>query len=141
MLDERSPANWSGSWPRWSGGRLARQSLEEFGAVILVADRRRSRAAGRRDRPEHLHIATENADELLTKIRHAGAMFLGNYSPWPWAIMRPARRTCCPPAARPGLPADLSANDFLRAGSVIHFSREALAAVADDIGNWPTKKD
>ncbi len=52
---------------------------------------------------------------------------------WHWATTWPARRTCCPPAARPDLPADLSAHDFLRSNSVLHFSREGLTALAADV--------
>ena len=62
-------------------GELARQSLEEFGAVILARDADEACALTDEIAPEHLHIATENAEELAEKIRHAGAMFLGNYTP------------------------------------------------------------
>ena len=54
-------------------------------------------------------------NELLRKIRNAGAAFLGNYSRWRWAIMWPARRMCCRPAARRGLPADCRPTTFCAA--------------------------
>ncbi len=81
LLEATAQASWSGKWPSLSRGELARQSLEDFGALILVRDDGRGVPHGRRDRPEHLHIATDNAEALLAKIPHAGAVFLGNYSP------------------------------------------------------------
>ena len=73
-------------WPSWAAslaglerGELARQSLEEFGAVILARDAEEACALADEIAPEHLHIATDNAERLAEKIHHAGAIFLGNY--------------------------------------------------------------
>ena len=62
-------------------GDLARQSLEEFGAIVLVSDENEAAAIADELAPEHLHLATRDPELLLTKIRHAGAAFLGHYSP------------------------------------------------------------
>ena len=75
------PTNCSGKWPSLSRGDLARQSLEEFGALILVRDADEACAMADEIASEHLHIATDNAEALLEKIPHAGAVFLGHYSP------------------------------------------------------------
>ncbi len=111
----------------------ARHSLEQFGALITVADRDEAARLADEIAPEHLHIACENADELLTKIRHAGAVFLGNYSPVAVGDYAAGPSHVLPTGGTARFASGLSANDFLRAGSVIHYSREALAAVADDI--------
>ena len=60
---------------------LTVQSLEAFGALILVRDEEEACTITDLIAPEHLHIATDNADVLLEKIRNSGASFLGNYSP------------------------------------------------------------
>ena len=62
-------------------GDLARQSLEEFGALVLVRDADEAARVADEIAPEHLHIATSDAEALLAKIPHAGAVFLGHYSP------------------------------------------------------------
>src|SRR5439155_19119057 len=57
------------------------QSLRDFGCLILVRDEDEACRITDFVAPEHLHIAIENAERLLPKIRNAGATFLGNYSP------------------------------------------------------------
>jgi len=70
-------------------GELARQSLEEFGAVILARDADEACALADEIAPEHLHIATANAEALAAKIRHAGAMFLGKlHAGGAWRLRR-----------------------------------------------------
>ena len=77
-----------------SRGELARQSLEAFGALILVADRAEAAEIANLLATEHLHIACEEPEEMLGRIRHAGAIFVGQYSPVPLG------RLCGRPVAR-----------------------------------------
>ncbi len=114
-------------------GDLARSSLEQFGALILVRDRNEAAALANEIAPEHLHLACQDAAELLTKITHAGATFLGNYSPVAVGDYVAGPSHVLPTGGTARFASGLSANDFLRAGSVIEFSAEALARVADDI--------
>jgi histidinol dehydrogenase len=111
----------------------ARHSLEQFGALITVADRHEAARLADEIAPEHLHIACENGDDLLAKIRHAGAVFLGNYSPVAVGDYAAGPSHVLPTGGTARFASGLSANDFLRGGSVIQYSREALAGVADDI--------
>ena len=73
--------------------------------------------------PEHLHIATANAEALAAKIRHAGAMFLGNYTPVALGDYAAGPSHVLPTSGTARFAGGLSANDFLRAGSVLHFSQ------------------
>ena len=73
--------------------------------------------------PEHLHIATENAEELAEKIRHAGAMFLGNYTPVALGDYAAGPSHVLPTSGTARFASGLSANDFLRANSILHFSQ------------------
>ena len=75
--------------------------------------------------PEHLHIACQNPEELLAKIRHAGAVFLGNYSPVAVGDYVAGPSHVLPTGGTARFASGLSANDFLRAGSVIQYGREA----------------
>ena len=59
---------------------LARQSLEAFGALIVVRDRDEAAQLANVLATEHLHIACAEPEELLVKIRNAGAVFLGPFS-------------------------------------------------------------
>lgn len=116
-----------------SRGALARQSLEEFGALILVRDSDEACALADEIAPEHLHIATDNAERLLEKIPHAGAAFLGNYSPVALGDYVAGPSHVLPTGGTARFASGLCANDFLRRTSVIHFTADGMAAVAPDV--------
>ena len=112
---------------------LTVQSLEEFAALILVRDEAEACRITDLIAPEHLHIATDDAERLLPKMRHAGATFLGNYSPVALGDYVAGPSHVLPTGGTARWAAGLSANDFLRGGSVISFSAEALARVAPHV--------
>ncbi len=121
-------------------GELARQSLQEFGAVILARDADEACALSDEIAPEHLHIATENAEELAAKIRHAGAIFLGNYTPVALGDYAAGPSHVLPTSGTARFASGLSANDFLRANSILHFSRDGMMRLADDVRALATKE-
>jgi len=114
-------------------GQLARQSLEEFGAVILARDADEACRLTDQIAPEHLHIATADAEQLAARIRHAGAIFLGNYCPVALGDYAAGPSHVLPTSGTARFAAGLTANDFLRGNSLLCFSREGLAHLADDI--------
>lgn len=121
-------------------GDLARQSLEEFGAVILARDADEACALTDEIAPEHLHIATENAEQLADKIRYAGAMFLGNYTPVALGDYAAGPSHVLPTSGTARFASGLSCNDFLRTNSILHFGREGLLRLAPDVQVLATKE-
>ncbi len=121
-------------------GDLARQSLEDFGAVILARDADEACRLADEIAPEHLHVATENAEELLGKLRHAGAIFLGNYTPVALGDYAAGPSHVLPTSGTARFASGLSANDFLRPGSVIHFDREGMQRLAPAVRALATKE-
>jgi len=121
-------------------GELARQSLEEFGAVILARDADEACALADQIAPEHLHIATANAEELAEKIRHAGAIFLGNYTPVALGDYAAGPSHVLPTSGTARFASGLSANDFLRSNSVLCFTQEGLNSLAPDVQIMATKE-
>ena len=121
-------------------GDLARQSLEGFGAVILARDSDEACALTDEIAPEHLHIATENAEELAAKIRYAGAMFLGNYTPVALGDYAAGPSHVLPTSGTARFASGLSANDFLRTNSILHFTRDGLMKLAPDVRVLATKE-
>jgi len=113
-------------------GELARQSLESFGALILVEDRDEAAELANQLATEHLHLACEDAEDMLGAIRHAGAIFVGPYSPVALGDYVAGPSHVLPTGATARFASGLCSNDFLRAGSVIHFEQAGLEAVADD---------
>jgi histidinol dehydrogenase len=121
-------------------GELARQSLEEFGAVILARDAEEACTLADQIAPEHLHIATADAEELAAKIRHAGATFLGNFSPVALGDYAAGPSHVLPTSGTARFAGGLSANDFLRAGSVLCFDRQGMLELAPDVQVLATKE-
>ncbi|MEI8374982.1 MAG: histidinol dehydrogenase [Planctomycetota bacterium] len=121
-------------------GELARQSLEEFGAVILARDVEEACALADEIAPEHLHIATENAAALAEKILHAGAIFLGNFTPVALGDYAAGPSHVLPTSGTARFASGLSSNDFLRAGSILHFTQEGLMQLAPDVQVLATKE-
>jgi histidinol dehydrogenase len=118
-----------------SRGELALQSLEQFGALILARDADDACRLANEIAPEHLHIATEPdlAEHLLKKIPHAGAAFLGPYSPVAVGDYVAGPSHVLPTGGTARYASPLSSNDFLRSTSVIRFSRKDLEQTIDDV--------
>jgi histidinol dehydrogenase len=121
-------------------GKLAQQSLEEFGAVILTKDADEACRFANEIAPEHLHIATENAEELADKISCAGAVFLGNYTPVAVGDYAAGPSHVLPTSGTARFAGGLTCNDFLRANSILSFNRNGLAQLAPDIEILATKE-
>lgn len=116
-----------------SRGDLARQSLEQFGALLLVSGPDEAAQLADEIAPEHLHIATEDAESLVPKIAHAGAVFVGNYTPVAVGDYAAGPSHVLPTGGTARFASGLSARDFLRSNSILHFSRAGLTALADDV--------
>ncbi len=114
-------------------GDLARQSLEQFGALIVARDADEACALADEIAPEHLHIAAANSEALLDKIPHAGAAFLGHFSPVAAGDYAAGPSHVLPTGGTARFAAGLTANDFLRGNSVIALTEKGLAAMAGDI--------
>ena len=121
-------------------GELARQSLEEFGAVILARDADEACRLADEIAPEHLHIATDDAEELAEKISHAGAIFLGNYTPVALGDYVAGPSHVLPTSGTARFASGLSANSFLRSTSLLHFTRQGMEDLAADVRVLATKE-
>ena len=114
-------------------GELARACLEKFGALVLARDPVQAIAWTNRIGPEHLHLATKNADKLVDKIDHAGAIFVGHFAPVALGDYVAGPSHVLPTGGTARFASGLSANDFLRRSSVMTFTQQGLAALADDV--------
>lgn len=118
---------------RLSRGELARESLEQFGALVLARDENEAVACVNELAPEHLQIAADNAEALCERIDNAGAIFLGHYTPVAVGDYAAGPSHVLPTGGTARFASGLSANDFLRRSSVLSFTREGLAQMADDV--------
>ncbi|TMQ35566.1 MAG: histidinol dehydrogenase [Planctomycetota bacterium] len=114
-------------------GDLARESLENFGALVLARDCREAIACANQIAPEHLHLATRDPETILERIENAGAIFLGHYTPVALGDYVAGPSHVLPTGGTARWASGLSANDFLRRSSVIRFSKSGLEAMAADV--------
>ena len=114
-------------------GELARACLEKFGALVLARDPTQAIAWTNRIAPEHLHLATKNADKLVDKIDHAGAIFVGHCAPVALGDYVAGPSHVLPTGGTARFASGLSANDFLRRTSIMTFTLQGLEALAGDV--------
>ncbi|WP_417389327.1 histidinol dehydrogenase, partial [Gimesia sp.] len=107
-------------------GDLARQSLLDYGALILARDE--DEAARYTDllAPEHLHISTAKPDQQLAKIQNAGAIFMGHYTPVATGDYYAGPSHVLPTGGTARFANGLCAIDFLKRSSVIYYNQQGL---------------
>ena len=112
---------------------LTVDSLEAFGALILVRDSQHACELTDEFAPEHLHIETANSRELIDKIQNSGAAFLGHHTPVALGDYAAGPSHVLPTGGTCTWAAGLSSNSFLRSGSVTEFDEAALNQIAPDV--------
>lgn len=123
-----------------SRSELTFDSLSAFGAYVLVRDADQACELTDQIAPEHLHIACREPRTLSNKIRNAGATFLGPFSPVALGDYAAGPSHVLPTGGTARWAAGLSANSFLRSGSIIEFSQPALEQIANYISVLATKE-
>lgn len=112
---------------------IAAYSVANAGGIILVKDLEEACALANEIAPEHLEIAAENCEELLPKIEHAGAVFLGSYTPEPVGDYFAGPDHILPTGGTARFFQVLNADIFLRKMSVIRYTKEAILEDGADI--------
>ena len=109
------------------------KSLDNYGYILLVDSMEQAAEAANAIAPEHLEIVTANPFELMTKIRNAGAIFLGEYSSEPLGDYYAGPNHILPTNGTARFFSPLGVDDFVRKSSIIYYSQEALKAAHRDI--------
>jgi histidinol dehydrogenase len=118
---------------RLSRGDLARESLERFGALILVRDEDEAVRLSNLIAPEHLHVSTADPERLAARLTNAGAIFLGHDTPVAVGDYAAGPSHVLPTGGTARWASGLCANDFLKRTSLIHVNRDGLEQVAPDV--------
>ena len=112
---------------------IIRKSLDNYG-YILVADTMQDAIDTVNEiASEHLELVTQNPFETMTKIRNAGAIFIGEYSSEPLGDYFAGPNHVLPTNGTAKFFSPLSVDDFIKKSSIISYSREALEPVYKDI--------
>lgn len=108
-------------------------SLRNHGRTYLVSSLRHGIDVTNMLAPEHLEIITTKDEDVLKKIRHAGSIFLGNYSPVAIGDYFAGPNHVLPTEGTSRFSSPLSVDDFIKKSSVIKYSKECMESVADDV--------
>ena len=112
---------------------IAAYSVEHAGGIILVKDLHEACDLANRIAPEHLELAAENCEELLPKIKNAGAVFMGSYTPEPVGDYFAGPNHTLPTGGTARFFEVLNQDIFLRKMSVIRYSEQAVREDGPDI--------
>lgn len=116
-----------------SRGDLARQSLEDYGALILAKDAGEAARLTDTLATEHLHISTADPEAMLNRVKNAGAIFLGHHTPVALGDYIAGPSHVLPTGGTARFANGLCANDFLKRSSVIAYNEAALQNAAEDV--------
>lgn len=105
---------------------IAKKSIDERGAIIIAKDMDEAIKLMNEIAPEHLEVMTNNAFELLPKIKHAGAIFLGKNTPEPIGDYIAGPNHTLPTGSTAKFYSPLNVENFLKKSSIISFSQEAI---------------
>lgn len=114
-------------------GDLARDSLERYGAFILVKDSKQAIEVTNLLAPEHLHVQTRDPDAIAEKVGDVGAIFLGNFTPVALGDYAAGPSHVLPTGGTARYTSGLTANDFLRCSSVMSFTARGMRHLAEDV--------
>ncbi|OUD08914.1 histidinol dehydrogenase [Marivivens niveibacter] len=108
---------------------IAGPSWRDFGAVIVVKDMEEAVRLSDRIAPEHLEICTNDAEDLQTKIRHAGAIFIGSWTPEAIGDYIGGPNHVLPTARSARFSSGLSVMDFIKRTTLSRMTPDALLAI------------
>ena len=109
---------------------IARASWEAHGAVILVADWREAPALIDRLAPEHLELAIDDAEKLAQEVRHAGAIFLGRWTPEAIGDYIAGPNHVLPTSRSARFASGLGVLDFMKRSSLVRCDEASFTALA-----------
>lgn len=116
-----------------SRGEIIQKSLDNYGHILIAETLDDAIDAANEIASEHLEIVTKDAFTVMTKIRNAGAIFIGEYSSEPLGDYFAGPNHVLPTNGTAKFFSPLSVDDFLKKSSIISYSTEALETVHQDI--------
>ena len=112
---------------------ITRASLDRNGLIIVTEDIMQAVELANVSAPEHMEILTEQPFQLLPYVRHAGAVFLGAYSPEPLGDYFAGPNHVLPTGGTARYYSVLNVDTFMRRTSIISYTQAQLDAVSDDV--------
>jgi histidinol dehydrogenase len=113
--------------------KIAQTSLRDFGAIMLVKDLRNAAEIANKIAPEHLEIMTARPKTLLPLIKHAGAIFLGEWTPEALGDYSAGPNHTLPTGGTARFSSPLGVYDFLKRSSLLNFTKQGFRKLAQTV--------
>ncbi len=130
---DKVSAEIDGYLPKLSRREIIEKSLENYGYILVASDLEEAIDVANEIASEHLEIVTKDPFNTMTKIKNAGAIFLGEYSSEPLGDYFAGPNHVLPTNGTAKFFSPLSVDDFIKKSSIIMYSREALEPIHEDI--------
>ena len=120
--------------PQLSRSEIARESIDNNGKIIVADNLDEVIEISNELAPEHLELCVEQPFDYLDKIRHAGSIFMGRYTPEALGDYFAGPNHTLPTGGTAKFSSPLSVDDFVKKTQYTYYTREALQKVAKDVG-------
>ena len=118
--------------------RIAQISLDQRGAILIAKSLEQAIDVANRIAPEHLELSVSDPSSVIKKVKHAGAVFLGPYTPEAIGDYLAGTNHILPTSGTARFSSPLGVEDFLKRTNVIGFTRRALGQFDEDV-RWMTE--
>ena len=132
-LGEKVQEEIEGYLKKLSRAEIIEKSLENFGYILEAETLDEALEVVNEIASEHLEIVTANPFEVMTKVRNAGAIFIGEYSSEPLGDYFAGPNHVLPTNGTAKFFSPLNVDDFVKKSSIIYYSKDALKAIHKDI--------
>ena len=132
-LGEKVQEEIEGYLKKLSRAEIIEKSLENFGYILEAETLDEALEVVNAIASEHLEIVTANPFEVMTKVRNAGAIFIGEYSSEPLGDYFAGPNHVLPTNGTAKFFSPLNVDDFVKKSSIIYYSKDALKAIHKDI--------
>ena len=126
--------------PKLLRAEIARASIDNHGKIIVAEDLMSAIEISNEIAPEHLELCVDNPFDYLSKIRHAGSIFMGKNCPEALGDYLAGPNHTLPTSGTAKFSSPLSVDDFVKKSQFTYFTAEALEKVADDVALFATKE-
>ncbi len=137
-LAEKVSAEAAAFTEKLSRKEIIQKSLDNYGYILVVDSLDEAIDVVNSIAPEHLEILTKEPFTVMTKIKNAGAMFLGEYSSEPLGDYFAGPNHVLPTNGTAKFFSPLSVDDYIKKSSIIYFTRDALEPKSQDIIRFAT---
>lgn len=112
---------------------IARTSIADNGRIVVVDNLEQAVDISNAIAPEHLELCVADPFALLSKIKNAGSIFMGHYSPEPLGDYFAGPNHTLPTSGTATFSSPLSVDDFIKKSSVIYYTKPALKQISTDV--------